>query len=425
MTVHRLTQNFGSGFVPLSIGSGRGMFKTRPIDGVVRLSLDQSPGPPGQSGMVDRVGVVAKKEPTPQHLDMVFVLGRYSLKFIPRSQFVAILIVALDAVQLFEKIRVFDKIDPIVVVGTVANVPEQIAEGITSFEPRIVPSFEITLHVVGNARTAGMELCEHFRLCPEAMDVPADGRTVLHAQAIPVIPAILFAEARRAAAIGGGAGELSQMANKVEVFFHVRKQGPDKLGFHGARTIAIFRCDRQTSQNLRPHRRHISSRSSCRQVKNAVNLRLHEMPWQSPQDETEARGELLAECIRKAPTLRQALALTVSHVGEAIDTAIDQGRHEEAYRADRAAFCQMMHDSEDDLEDDGVRGWRLAWRVAREAFQIYERAPLMTEEDLLANIFAAGPYEAGKEKVPKEIYIRDFFAGATELIHAWAQRFAW
>ncbi len=25
----------------------------------------------------------------------------------------------------------------------------------------------------------------------------------------------------------------------------------------------------------------------------------------------------------------------------------------------------------------------------------------------------------------KETYIRDFFAGATELIHMWAQRFAW
>lgn len=156
-----------------------------------------------------------------------------------------------------------------------------------------------------------------------------------------------------------------------------------------------------------------------------VTSPVNEMAWQSPQDEAEARGELVAVCIRNAPTIRQALALTVSHVGDAIDKAIDQGRHDEEYSADRAAFCQMMHDSEEDLEDDGARGWRLAWRVAREAFHIYEHAPLMTEEDLLANIFATGPYEAGKEKVPKETYIRDFFAGATELIHTWAQRSAW
>ena len=84
-----------------------------------------------------------------------------------------------------------------------------------------------------------------------------------------------------------------------------------------------------------------------------------------------------------------------------------------------------MHDSEDDLEDDGVRGWRLAWRVAREAFYTYEHASLMTEEELLADIFADGPYDTAKETVAKETYVRDFFAGATELIHAWAHRFAW
>jgi hypothetical protein len=154
-------------------------------------------------------------------------------------------------------------------------------------------------------------------------------------------------------------------------------------------------------------------------------LNVDDMAWQSPQDEIEARGELLAECIRKAPTIRQALALTVSHVGEAIDLAIDHGGYTEEHKSDRAAFCQMMHDSEEDLEDDGVRGWRLAWRVAREAFQVYEQTSLMAEEELLENIFANGPYDAGKEKVPKQTYIRDFFAGATELIHMWAQRFAW
>ena len=148
------------------------------------------------------------------------------------------------------------------------------------------------------------------------------------------------------------------------------------------------------------------------------------MAWQSPQDEIEARGELLAECIRRTPTIRQALTATVSHVGEAIDLAIDSGGHKEEYRSDRAAFCQFMHDSEDDLDDDGARGWRLAWRVARDAFQVYEHSSLMNEEELLANIFAEGPYDAGKEKVPKETYIKDFFAGATELIHLWAQRFS-
>ena len=49
----------------------------------------------------------------------------------------------------------------------------------------------------------------------------------------------------------------------------------------------------------------------------------------------------------------------------------------------------------------------------------------MTEEELLADIFADGPYDAAKETVAKEIYVKDFFAGATELVHAWAQRFAW
>ena len=149
------------------------------------------------------------------------------------------------------------------------------------------------------------------------------------------------------------------------------------------------------------------------------------MAWQSPQDEIEARGELLAECIRRTPTIRQALALAVSHVGEAIDLAIEHGGYAEEYKSDRAAFCQLMHDSEDDLEDDGVRGWRLAWRVARDAFQVYERASLMTEEELLADIFSEGPYDARSETVAKDIYVRDFFAGSAELIHAWAQRFAW
>lgn len=149
------------------------------------------------------------------------------------------------------------------------------------------------------------------------------------------------------------------------------------------------------------------------------------MTWQSPQDEIEARCELLAECIRKTPTIRQALALTVSHVGEAIDLAIRHGGYNEEYENERAAFCQVMHDSEDDLDDDGVRGWRLAWRVAREAFHVYEHAALMTEEELLADIFSDGPYDAGKETIAKETYVRDFFAGSTELIHLWAQRFAW
>ena len=63
------------------------------------------------------------------------------------------------------------------------------------------------------------------------------------------------------------------------------------------------------------------------------------MAWQSPQDEIEARGEQLAECIRRTPTIRQALALTVSHVGEAIDLAIDHGGYSEEYKSDRAAFA--------------------------------------------------------------------------------------
>lgn len=148
------------------------------------------------------------------------------------------------------------------------------------------------------------------------------------------------------------------------------------------------------------------------------------MAWQSPQDEIEARGELLAECIRRTTTIRQALTLTVSHVGEAIDLAIDHGGYDEEYKSNRAAFCQLMHDSEDDLEDDGARGWRLAWRVTREAFHVYEHAALMTEEELLADIFADGPYDAGNETVAKETYVRNFFAGSAELIHMWAQRFA-
>lgn len=115
----------------------------------------------------------------------------------------------------------------------------------------------------------------------------------------------------------------------------------------------------------------------------------------------------------------------MTHVGEFIDTAIDRMGYGEEYKTDRAAFCQMMHDSEDDLEEDGVRGWRLAWRVAREAFEIYEKEPFMTNEELLTAIFVDGPYEAGKETVPKETYIRNFFAGAAELIHLWAQRFTW
>jgi len=149
------------------------------------------------------------------------------------------------------------------------------------------------------------------------------------------------------------------------------------------------------------------------------------MGYLSPQDEIEARGELLAECIRRAPFLRQVLAVTVAHVGEFIDTAIDGMGYGEEYKTDRAAFCQMMHDSEEDLEEDGVRGWRLAWRVAREAFEIYDKEPLMTDEQLLAAIFADGPYESGKETVPKETCIRNFFAGSADLIHLWAQRRTW
>ena len=84
-----------------------------------------------------------------------------------------------------------------------------------------------------------------------------------------------------------------------------------------------------------------------------------------------------------------------------------------------------MHDSEDDVDDEGVRGWRLAWRVAREAFHTYEYSSLMTEDELLADIFADGPYDAGKETVAKETYVRNFFAGATELIHMWALRYHW
>jgi hypothetical protein len=162
---------------------------------------------------------------------------------------------------------------------------------------------------------------------------------------------------------------------------------------------------------------------TCLRDEKARSLPSHDMAWQSPQDEIEARGEQLAECIRRTPTIRQALALTVSHVGEAIDLAIDRGGYSEEYKSDRAAFCQLMHDSEDDLDDEGVRGWRLAWRVAREAFHTYEHASLMTEEELLTAIFVDGPYEAGKETVPKETYIRNFFAGSADLIHLWAQRF--
>jgi hypothetical protein len=160
-------------------------------------------------------------------------------------------------------------------------------------------------------------------------------------------------------------------------------------------------------------------------AKSPISYESFSMAWQSPQDEIDARGELLAECIRGAPSLRQVLAVTVTHVGEFIDTAIDRMGYGEEYKTDRAAFCQMMHDSEDDLEEDGVRGWRLAWRVAREAFEIYEKKPFMTDEELLTAIFVDGPYEAGKETVPKETYIRNFFAGATELIHMWALRYHW
>jgi hypothetical protein len=42
-----------------------------------------------------------------------------------------------------------------------------------------------------------------------------------------------------------------------------------------------------------------------------------------------------------------------------------------------------------------------------------------------AAIAVALAYEAGKETVAKETYIRNFFAGAAELIHLWAQRFTW
>jgi len=148
------------------------------------------------------------------------------------------------------------------------------------------------------------------------------------------------------------------------------------------------------------------------------------MGYLRSQDEIEARGELLAECIRRAPFLRQVLAVTVTHIGEFIDVAIDQGGYNKEYKKDRAPFCQLMHDCEDNLEEDGVRGWRLAWRVAREAFEIYEKEPRMTDEQLLAAIFANGPYAAGKETVPKETYIRNFFAGAADLIHLWSQSFS-
>lgn len=148
------------------------------------------------------------------------------------------------------------------------------------------------------------------------------------------------------------------------------------------------------------------------------------MTFRGPQDEIDARGELLAACIRTAPSLRQSLAVTVSHVGEFIDAAIDRMGYGEEYKTDRAAFCQMMHDSEGDLEEDGVRGWRLAWRVAREAFEVYERKSAMNDEELLAAIFADGPYDARTEKVPKETYVRDFFAGSADLLHLWARRFS-
>ena len=189
----------------------------------------------------------------------------------------------------------------------------------------------------------------------------------------------------------------------------------------------IYACFHPRGKKDKDHGRgaNIPTSFTCLRDEKAPSLPAHDMAWQSPQDEIEARGELLAECIRRTPTIRQALALTVSHVGEAIDLAIDRGGYSEEYKSDRPGFCQLMHDCEDDLDDDGVRGWRLAWRVARDAFQVYERASLMTEEELLADIFTEGPYDAGTETVAKETYVRDFFAGATELIHAWAQRFAW
>ena len=410
--------------MPLAVRSGHGILETGPVDGVVGLCLDQSTRPSCQCGMVDKLGVVAVEETSPEHLDMVFVFGRYSLEFVPCGQLIPVLIVALDAVQPLEKTCIFNQIDPIVVVGTVANVPKQIAEGIACFEIGVVPSFQITLHLVGNAGTAGMELCEHFRRCAETMDVPTDDRAVLQAQAIPVIPAILLAEARRATAIGRGAGKLRQMADKVEVFLHIGKESSDKLGFHETAMIyASFHAPRQERQRLGDAK--ISTSITCLRDENPRSLPFDDMAWQSPQDEIEARGEQLAECIRRTPTIRQALALTVSHVGEAIDLAIDHGGYSEEYKSDQAAFCQLMHDSEDDLDAEGVRGWRLAWRVAREAFYTYEHASLMTEEELLADIFADGPYDAGRETVAKETYVRNFFAGATELLHAWAQRFHW
>lgn len=60
-----------------------------------------------------------------------------------------------------------------------------------------------------------------------------------------------------------------------------------------------------------------------------------------------------------------------------------------------------------------------------DAFRVYERASLMTEEELLGDILTQGPYDARSETVARDIYVRDFFAGSTELIHLWAQRFAW
>ena len=75
------------------------------------------------------------KKPPPEHLDMVFVLGRYALEFVPSSQLVSVLIVALDAMQALEKIGIFDKVDPVVVVAAVTDVSEQVTEGITHFEP--------------------------------------------------------------------------------------------------------------------------------------------------------------------------------------------------------------------------------------------------------------------------------------------------
>lgn len=102
--------------MPLAVRSGHGILETGPVDGVVGLCLDQSTRPSCQCGRVDKVGIVAVEETSPEHLDMVFVFGRYALEFVPSSQLVTVLVMALDAMQALEKIRVFDKIDPVVVV---------------------------------------------------------------------------------------------------------------------------------------------------------------------------------------------------------------------------------------------------------------------------------------------------------------------